>query len=77
MTTFQLLFKELLPDWNTDKNTEDALIKMINELCDVYILIDGLDEAENRIFANPTKTISLCETATADRIIKICLRDVF
>jgi len=43
---------------------------MINELCDVYILIDGLDEAENRIFANPTKTISLCETATADRIIK-------
>jgi len=70
LTSFQLLVKELLPDWNIDTNTADALIKLINELCGVYILIDGLDEAENRFFSSPSKTISLFETTTADNIIK-------
>ena len=70
VTTFQLLVKELLPDWNADKYIEDELIKTINERCDVYILIDGLDEAENGVFSNPSKTIRLIDTATADQIIK-------
>ena len=70
LTTFQLLVKELLPDWNTDRNTEDVLIKIINELRGVYILIDGLDEAEDEIFSKPSKTINMFETTTADKIIK-------
>ena len=70
MTTFQLLVKELLHKWNTDRNTEQELIKITDDLCDVYILIDGLDEAENGVFSNPSKTTSMFETATADKIIK-------
>jgi len=70
LTTFQLLVKEFLPEWKTDKNTEDGLIKKISELPDVYILVDGLDEAESGHFSSLSKTINLCETATADRIIQ-------
>ena len=70
VTTFQLLVKELLPDWNADKYIEDELIKTINERCDVYILIDGLDEAEGGLFTSHSKTISLFETSTTDNIIK-------
>jgi len=74
-TTFQLLIKELLPDWNTDKDTEDALIKTINQLHDVYILIDGLDEAKNGLFSSTSKAISLFEITTADKIIKNMFED--
>ena len=70
LTPFQLLVKELLPDWNADKNIEDELMKTINERCDVYILIDGLDEAEGGLFTSLSKTISLFETTTTDNIIK-------
>ena len=70
LTTFQLLVAELLPDWKIDKNSEDELIETINKLCDVYILIDGLDEAEDGLFTSLSTTISLFETTTVDNIIK-------
>jgi len=55
---------------NTDRNTEQEFIRIIDDLCDVYILIDGLDEAENVVFSSPSKTTGMFETATADKIIK-------
>jgi len=70
LTTFQLLVQELLPDWDADEIAEKELIKIIDGLRDVYILIDGLDEAEDGLFSSPSKTIRLIDTATADKIIK-------
>ena len=70
LTTFKLLVQELLPDWDTDENAEKELIKIMNKRDDVYILIDGLDEAENKNFSSPSKAINLCEPANPYEIIK-------
>ena len=77
MTTFKLLVKELLHKWNTDRNTEQELIKIIDDLCDVYILIDGLDEAENGVFSNPSKTRVCLKLLLLTKSSKISLRGVF
>ena len=70
LTTFELLVQELLPDWSRDKSIEDALIKVLNKHADVYILIDGLDEAENKVFSSAVKNIKLCKPANVYEIIK-------
>jgi len=77
VTTFKLLVKELLHKWNTDRNTEQELIKIIDDLCDVYILIDGLDEAENGVFSNPSKTRVCLKLLLLTKSSKISLRGVF
>ena len=69
ITTLQLLVQELLPNWSSDGN-DKGLIQIIDQLSDVYILFDGLDEAESKIFSSSSKAISLFETTTADEIIK-------
>ena len=77
VTTFQLLFKEFLHKWNIDRITEQELIKITDDLCDVYILIDGLDEAENGVFSNPSRTRVCLKLLLLTKSSKIFLRGVF
>ena len=70
LTTFELLVQELLPGWKKDEKIEEALIKVLNKRDDVYILIDGLDEAEDKVFLSPAKSEHLCKPGNAYEIIK-------
>jgi len=69
----EFLVKPLVPSWKFEHEKDEGLLALINDSCEVYIIADGLDEAEDKLFSSPLDPASqmgLYENATPDVIIK-------
>ena len=69
----EFLVKPLLASWKFEDENDQGLLALINDSCEVYIIADGLDEAEDKLFSSPLDPASrmgLYDNATPDVIVK-------
>ena len=69
----EFLVKPLVASWKFEDEKDQELLELINDSCEVYIIADGLDEAEDKLFSSPLDPASqmgLYDNATPDVIIK-------
>ena len=69
----EFLVKPLVANWKFEHEKDQELLALINDSCEVYIIADGLDEAEDKLFSSPLDSASqmgLYDNATPDVIIK-------
>jgi len=69
----EFLVKALVANWKFEHEKDQELLEQINNSCEVYIIADGLDEADDKLFSSPLDPASkmgLYDTATPDVIIK-------
>jgi len=69
----EFLVKPLMASWKFEHEKDQELLALINDSCEVYIIADGLDEADDKLFSSPLEPASqmgLYDTATPDVIIK-------
>jgi len=70
MGVLQLLLITTHSDWQHKKEDDDRVLKHLNSCCNVYVFIDGLDEARAKTFDNDAPTMSLFDFETPDVILK-------
>jgi len=73
LSVLEFLVKQQLADWRFEQEIDQGVLELINDSSEVYIVADGLDEADDKLFANPLDLAShmgLYDHATPDVIIK-------
>ena len=73
VNVLEFLVKPLVSDWTFDDYNDKALLRLISDSPNVYIVADGLDEGNDELFnkpLDPALRMGLYEQATPDVIIK-------
>jgi len=50
--------KPLVANWTFEHEKDQGLLALINDSCELYIIADGLDEAEYKLFSSPLEPAS-------------------
>jgi len=73
VNVLEFLVKPLVSDWTFDDYNDKALLRLISDSPNVYIVADGLDEGDDELYNKPLEPalrMGLYEQATPDVIIK-------
>ena len=73
MSVLEFLVKPLVANWKFEHEKDQELLALINDSCEVYIIADGLDEGDDKLFSSPLdfdSEMGLYDNATPDVIIK-------
>jgi len=73
VSVLEFLVKPLVSGWRFDDQSDEALLGLINDSPNVYIVVDGLDEGDDELYnkpLDPALRMGLYEQATPDVIIK-------
>ena len=73
MSVLEFLVKDMVTNWKFEHEKDQELLALINDSCEVYIVADGLDEADDELFSSPldaNSQMGLYNKATSDVIIK-------
>ena len=73
MSVLEFLVKDMVTNWKFEHEKDQELLALINDSCEVYIVADGLDEADDKLFSSPldaNSQMGLYNKATSDVIIK-------
>jgi len=73
VSVLKFLVKPLVSGWRFDDQSDEALLELINDSPNVYIVADGLDEGDDELYNKPLEPelqMGLYEQETPDVIIK-------
>ena len=68
-TAFQLLISDLLPKWKFNAELDSEMLEKLDNWYKLFIITDGLDEADDKLFFSSVKNTNLHDCACPDQIL--------